>query len=564
MTGLKSNAKDFTAELDTLFLERSIPVYWLGILFFIFFSILDLLIHREYFFLFFTYRLSLAGFLLLCLGVLHFPTFRKYARQLMVVALIGASVTIGLMIIDLGGFVSGYYIGIVLVVAFVFSVLPMTTAQVVGLGLIMYLVYLGILLAAGFPVRKGDITFLINNSYFYFTLFIIVAVKSYDDMRIRKTIWEGRTKVRRLKEELSTYAGDLENVVRHRLEQIKDLEFRYSELYENIQDMVTVVDVEGKMRLFNRRCAEVFALRQDPVRKPSFFDLIAPEQRKELSDQLLQQFIHLRPFLGLELRVLTAEGDVWTVEMSGNWVNIDADTPGCQLVLRNITHRKEMEQQMLESSRLVDKSRRAAILGLAKLAEYRDWDTGAHLERIREYTGVLTKVLARKTGMRHLITPSFLEDITLSSVLHDIGKVGIPDAILLKPERLNETEFEEMKMHCVYGRDALAEAERVAGDVSFLSMGQDIALFHHEKWDGTGYPMGLSRGEIPLAARIVALADVYDALTSKRCYKRALSHEQATEIIRRNRGKQFDPDVVDAFLEQEEKFKQIRMEILLQ
>jgi len=119
-------------------------------------------------------------------------------------------------------------------------------------------------------------------------------------------------------------------------------------------------------------------------------------------------------------------------------------------------------------------------------------------------------------------------------------------------------------MHCIYGSDVLAEAQRDAGNVSFLAMGRQITHFHHERWDGSGYPEGLSATDIPLAARIVALADVYDALTSKRCYKQALSHEQAREIIVRDRGSHFDPQVVDAFLAQEADFQRIRMEILLQ
>ncbi|HEB70488.1 MAG TPA: PAS domain S-box protein, partial [Desulfobulbus sp.] len=344
----------------------------------------------------------------------------------------------------------------------------------------------------------------------------------------------------------------------------KDLEFRYSELYENIQDMVVVVAKQGEIHLFNRRFATVFGLREKKLQQYNLLEFLAPELRKELSAQLVKLFSDHRPFQGVEIRMLTVDGVVWTVEMSGTWVNLDAVTPGCQLVLRNITQRKEIEQQVLESTRLVDKSRRTAILGLAKLAEYRDSDTGAHLERIREYTRMLTEVIAEKDNLQHLITPSFLEDITLSSVLHDIGKVGVPDAVLLKPGKLTTDEFETMKLHCVYGRDALAEAERDAGDVSFLTMGQEIAHFHHEKWDGSGYPLGLSGSAIPLSARIVALADVYDALTSKRCYKSAFSHEQAREIILENRGSHFDPDVIDAFLEQELNFKRIRLEILLQ
>ncbi|HHD64219.1 MAG TPA: HD domain-containing protein [Desulfobulbaceae bacterium] len=564
MPGSESGSERFTAELNALFSQKAVPVFWLGIVFFLFFSVLDFLVHRDLFPLFLTYRLAFAGVLFLCLGLLHFRSFQHHALLLMTIALVGASFTISVMITRIGGFTSGYYIGIVLVVSFVFSVLPLTVSQVIGLGIAIYLVYFVTLKSVGFPREVGEVIYAVSNTAVYFSILIAATVKSYDDMKIRRSIWSGREKVRRMRDELAIYTGDLEDLVEHRLDQIEELEFRYSELYENIQDMVVVVSEKGDILLFNKRFSTVFSLPENSPEQFNLFDFFTPEQRKEITDQLLVQFSHHRPIHGIEVRMCAAEGKVWTVEMSGNWIDFDTSTPCCQLVLRNITHRKEMELQMLESTRLVDSSRRTAILGLAKLAEYRDQDTGAHLERIREYTRVLTRELAGKPGLQHLITPSFLEDITLSSVLHDIGKVGIPDDILLKPGKLNEKEFEVMKMHCVYGRDALAEAQRDAGNVSFLSMGQEIAHCHHEKWDGTGYPTGLAGLDIPLSARIVALADVYDALTSKRCYKEAFSHEQARKIILENEGSHFDPQVIAAFLKQEQNIKRIRMEILLQ
>ena len=562
MPEAESNNKIFKAELSELFSRRAVQVFWLGIIFFLLFAALDFLVHRELFSLFLTYRLVFVSFLLICLGLLQIRFLRPYARQITAVALVCASFVISLMIIELGGFRSEYYIGIVLVAAFVFSMLPLSVFQVSGLGLGMYLVYL-ITVKAGGAGFENDYVYAVNNTFFYMAILLATVVKCYDDTKSRKAIWNQRAKVRQLQLELGIYTGDLEAVVQHRLEQIEELDFRYSELYDNIQDMVVALDEQGDINLFNRRFAEVFAVQKDIHHSYNFFDFLVPEQRREISNQLLMQFGRRHPFLGFEVQMITADQSTCTVEISGNWINKDAGSPLCQLVLRNITHRKEIEQQMLESTRLVDRSRRIAIIGLAKLAEYRDSDTGAHLDRIQEYTQLLTIKLSENKGLRHMLTPSFLEDITLSSVLHDIGKVGIPDSILLKPGKLSKDEFEEMKNHSVYGSDSLAEAERDVGDVSFMTMGQEIAHFHHEKWDGTGYPLGLGGDDIPLSARIVALADVYDALTSKRCYKAPFSHEQAREIILENRGIHFDPDVIDAFLAQEEEFKRIRMEMLL-
>jgi response regulator RpfG family c-di-GMP phosphodiesterase len=147
-----------------------------------------------------------------------------------------------------------------------------------------------------------------------------------------------------------------------------------------------------------------------------------------------------------------------------------------------------------------------------------------------------------------------------SAPLHDIGKVGIADSILLKPGRLSAQEFDEMKRHTLLGADTLAEAERLSldkGDRSFLALAREIALSHHEKWDGTGYPRGLKGEDIPLGGRLMALADVYDALVTKRVYKDAMPHEEAVKIILDGRGSHFDPDVVDAFLESGKEFREI-------
>ena len=182
------------------------------------------------------------------------------------------------------------------------------------------------------------------------------------------------------------------------------------------------------------------------------------------------------------------------------------------------------------------------ILALAKLAEYRDDDTGLHLERIREYTKIITEEMAKKPGYTEYITAEYIEDIYYSSILHDIGKVGIPDGILLKPGKLTNEEFEVIKKHSILGGDVLADIEAQIGAQTFLTLGKEIAYHHHEKWNGKGYPNGLKGEEIPLSARIVSIADVYDALTSQRIYKKAFSHQKAEEIITAERECSFDPD----------------------
>jgi putative two-component system response regulator len=200
----------------------------------------------------------------------------------------------------------------------------------------------------------------------------------------------------------------------------------------------------------------------------------------------------------------------------------------------------------------------AAIFAMSKLAESKDPETGAHLERMREYCKVLAKRLSRFEKHEHVITPAFIDAIYAASPLHDVGKVGVPDNILLKPGKLTGDEWAMMKKHTRIGAETLRAVDREHPGNTFLRMGVQIAEGHHEKWNGTGYPNQLSGDAIPLPARILALGDVYDALTSTRCYKEAFTHERSRQIILEGRATHFDPDVVDAFLDTEDEFLRIR------
>jgi putative two-component system response regulator len=203
-------------------------------------------------------------------------------------------------------------------------------------------------------------------------------------------------------------------------------------------------------------------------------------------------------------------------------------------------------------------TRDVAIFALAKLAESRDVDTGAHLERVQYYCRALSQQMATLEKYQEVIDPEFIRLMFQTSPLHDIGKVGIPDAVLLKPGRLDPQEFEIMKTHTTIAAQTLDAALGKFPGVSFLKMARDIAATHHEKYDGTGYPNGLKGENIPLCGRIIALADVYDALISKRVYKQAFTHDSAKSVILEGCNKHFDPDVVECFLAREDQFVSIR------
>ena len=219
-----------------------------------------------------------------------------------------------------------------------------------------------------------------------------------------------------------------------------------------------------------------------------------------------------------------------------------------------------LEEEVKIRTRELSLTQGITIECIASLAETRDPETGGHIKRTKEYVKALAEHLKNHPKYSDFLDDETIDLLHMSAPLHDIGKVGVPDRILLNSKELSPDDWVIMKKHSVYGRDALLAAEAQLGENSFLRYAQEIAYSHHERWDGAGYPQGLKGEEIPISGRLMALADVYDALISKRVYKDPMPHAKAVEIIKENKGKQFDPDVVDAFLELEDKFRAIALE----
>ena len=221
-------------------------------------------------------------------------------------------------------------------------------------------------------------------------------------------------------------------------------------------------------------------------------------------------------------------------------------------------HPDELRIRLRTGQRMLSlESRDAMLFTVAKLTESRDVDTGAHLERMREYCRILVQELGSWKQYRDVIDGEYVQLIYLTAPLHDIGKIAIPDNVLLKPGRLTSQEFEIMKRHTTIGGDTLKAVTQAYPEAQYLSMARDIAYTHHERFDGSGYPFGLKGTDIPLCGRITALADVYDALTSRRVYKPRMSHEETRQIILDGAGAHFDPDVVQAFINCEAAFVRV-------
>ena len=228
---------------------------------------------------------------------------------------------------------------------------------------------------------------------------------------------------------------------------------------------------------------------------------------------------------------------------------------------RNVYLEQEVERRTEEARRRTEElriSQEVTMVALASLAETRDNETGNHILRTQHYVLALARHLRGHARFSAALSEEIVDRLFKAAPLHDIGKVGIPDRILLKPGRLDAAEFEIMKTHTTLGRDAIENAlKRVGVHIPLLEIAKEIALSHQEKWDGSGYPEGLAGEAIPLSARLMAVADVYDALISRRVYKAPMSHEQATEIIVAGRGRHFDPDISDAFVVLEQQFRTI-------
>jgi response regulator RpfG family c-di-GMP phosphodiesterase len=192
-------------------------------------------------------------------------------------------------------------------------------------------------------------------------------------------------------------------------------------------------------------------------------------------------------------------------------------------------------------------ARQVTMESMAAVAETRDPETGAHIKRTQHYVKAIANALQESGHFTDILTPDYIDLLFVSAPLHDLGKVGVPDHILMKPGKLTDEEFVQMKKHAEYGKKIIySTAEKIEGN-NFLILAGEIASTHHEKWDGSGYPKGLAADKIPLSGRIMAIADVYDALISRRCYKPPFSHEKACGILREGKNSSFDPVVLDAF-----------------
>ena len=345
---------------------------------------------------------------------------------------------------------------------------------------------------------------------------------------------------------------------RHAEDNLQESDEKYRIILESIEEGYYEIDFNGNFQFINKSMCKILTRTENEIIGTSIISHLDKKDIKDFQSFFKKIRNNKKHSSTIECGIKTKGGGRKTIEMSAALMaNFNSPPDRFRGVVRDVTEKKLLENNLFQSLDDVKEARSGIVLGLAKLSEYRDTDTGRHLERIREYSKVIAKEMSKLPQYSGYITPQYIEDIYQSSILHDIGKVGVPDAILLKKGKLTDEEYEQIKNHTLLGGQALSSITKQFKDQTFLTIAKEIAYYHHEKWNGKGYPSQLKGKRIPLSARIVAIADVYDALTSKRCYKKEMSHTKSKEIIIDEKGEIFDPDVVNAFLASENQIKKI-------
>ena len=369
--------------------------------------------------------------------------------------------------------------------------------------------------------------------------------------------------------ELLRFKRDHERIT---LDQIQEMTMEIAERRDFLQGIldsstlvsVVLTDLDQNVLFWNKGAENIFGYKAQEILGRKITQLYPPDSITTERVEELRKVLQTKSGTVYgKMKQLSKDGKELTVSLAiSPMVDQLGNLRGLLGVGLDVTAEVRQQNEILGLLEQVKTTKDVAIFSLAKLAESRDEETGSHLMRIQEYCRVLCKQLAKRSKYGAIMTQQYIEDLVRSSVLHDIGKVAIPDSILLSRGKFGPKERQIMKQHTIVGGRALEEAvEKLGGEESFLTLGMEVAYYHHERWDGYGYPFAKKGEEIPLSARIVSVVDVYDALTTARRYKEAFSHEQARSMIVEGKGKQFDPELIEAFQEVEGKFASIRSSI---
>lgn len=548
--------ENYREELQQLHHKRIYYILFCCAVMMFLFSFLDYFTVPELYYKFLGYRIGVVVVCLLLFLVNSADKKCRYPLWIGLTAFASVIFVILTMIHQIGGAFSPYYVGLIVSIALYVTLAPLTLSQALVVGSLLICSYL-LTIASSHPISSPYLLDLFNNLFFMVCFILIIATQSWADTEVRKSEYLLRKEEDVATDQLSRHAEMLETEVKKRSAEQDILEERYRQLFNQLADDVVVVSPTGRVVQSNKRFEDHFCLGV-PVTEMSLADIVS-EQDWPLFERVLTQMVTTRTSLSdKKMSLVRKDGTELEVEVNGN-VLMRGDTPnGILLIMRNLTIRKKLEAQLKESLEKKKKTETSAILVLAKLSEFKDVTPHNHLERVREFCRLLAEELGRSGKMQNIITPRYIEDIYHASILHDIGKVAIPDEYMAGDAPLIEYERDMIRRHTLIGGDVIREMEEESQGSGFLSMAKHIAYFHHERWDGKGYPYGLAKREIPLAARIMAVADAYEEMTALSANDSAAIQDAAVEYIVTNSGTRFDPVVVESFLVLQQDFERVR------
>ncbi len=551
--------QQFQQEVQQLHHRRVYTILLAGMGVMLLFTLLDFLLIRAHFWEFLRYRLGAVGFVGLLLVANYFDRNHSRAWVIGLAGYLFAGCIVLLTIYRMGGIASPYYVGLIVAMTLYTALAPLTIGQTLISGFALVCTYLVFMTMIG-SLSEYEVVSLFSNLFFMICFVFIAATQSWADTSAREREFRLRREEHLASQRLTQQAEYLESEVKRRTEEQQHSEHRFQLLYEAIVDDVVLVTAQGRILQANPSFVDHYFGGILPP-EASFLELVRAQDRIRVERELLQPLYRGTALPAWCITLLSTQQQEIEVEISGALLLRGDQKLGLQLLLRDIGIRQELERKLIASLNRVRQTENAAILALAKLSEYRDVTPGNHLERIREYCRLLAEELARLPQYAAELTPHFIHNLFQGAILHDIGKVAVPDDILIKNGSLSPEEEAQMRLHVSKGGDVIGtmmEGSRCSG---FLSVARNIAYCHHERWDGQGYPQQLHGTDIPIEARIMAVADAYEERTAALHPGQRLSHTEAVQAIIEEVGRAFDPAIVDAFLLVQDSFNWVRQSL---
>ncbi|MGD9947109.1 MAG: HD domain-containing phosphohydrolase [Desulfobulbus sp.] len=548
--------RQFQQEVQQLHHKRVYSILLVGIGIMLLFTALDYLLIREHFTEFLRYRLGAVGFVGLLLAANYFDRSHTRAWMIGFTGYLFAGGIAVLTVYRMGEVTSPYYVGVIVVITMYTALAPLNAWQTLISGFALIAIYLVSMTMIG-SLSEYEVVSLFSNLFFMISFVFIAATQSWADSSARRLEYRLRQEESRAAEKLTQQAQYLKKEVKRRTEEQQATEQRFRILYEAIVDDILLVNAHGHILQANQNYLTHYYGGTLP-QQASFFDVVAPQDQIRVERELLQPLVRGVVISAWRIALNSHLNKPIEVEISGALLQRSEKKLGLQLVLRDIGIRQELEQNLVASLSRVRKMENAAILALAKLSEYRDVTPGNHLERVREYCRLLAVELARRPEYADELTPNFIQNLFQGAILHDIGKVAVPDEILAQKSTLSANEESLLRLHTRKGGDVIKTMMEGIQKSGFLTVAQNIAYFHHERWDGRGYPQGLRGSKIPIEARIMAVADAYEEYTSALDPEKRIPHAQTVQRIIEEVGHQFDPAIVDAFVLIQDSFNWVR------